>query len=80
MREDERERGVNRERIHQCCNLSRVLPSFFTQSDSARRHRVTRSSSKRKSDPYTQAVSLARHLYMLDGYKKSEVAGKLADM
>ena len=54
---------------------------FFLQSDPSRRHRITpsRSSSKRKSNPYSEAVSLARHLYMLDGYKKSEVAGKLAD-
>ena len=59
----------------------RVQHFFFLQSDPSRRHRVTpsRSSSKRKSNPYSEAVSLARHLYMLDGYKKSEVAGKLAD-
>ena len=52
------------------------------QADPTRKHRSTpsRSSSKRKSNPYTEAVSLARHLYMLDGYKKSEVAGKLADL
>ncbi len=35
--------------------------------------------SQKKDDPYTMAVSLARRLYMLDGFKKSEVAQKLAD-
>ena len=29
---------------------------------------------------YSDAVGLARRLYMMDGYRKSEVAGKLADM
>ncbi len=39
---------------------------------------VRRSSSKKKSgDPYTSAVAMARKLYMLDGYTKSEVAPKL---
>ena len=41
---------------------------------------VNRSSSKRRQDPYADAVVLARRLYMLDGYKKSEVAQQLADM
>lgn len=41
---------------------------------------VNRSSSKRRQDPYADAVALARRLYMLDGYKKSEVAHQLADM
>jgi len=41
---------------------------------------VRRSSSKKKSgDPYTSAVTIARKLYMLDGFKKSEVAAKLYD-
>ena len=35
--------------------------------------------SRKKEDPYTMAVSLARRLYMLDGFRKSEIAGRLAD-
>lgn len=30
-------------------------------------------------DPYSKAIFLARQLYMLDGFKKSEVAAKLSD-
>ena len=37
------------------------------------------SPSSHKDDPYKMAVSLARRLYMLDGFKKSDVASKLAD-
>ena len=32
-----------------------------------------------KQQPHSKAITLARQLYMLDGFKKSEVAAKLAD-
>ena len=38
----------------------------------------TRSNSRKQTDRNSQAVTLARKLYMLDGYRKSEVAEKLA--
>lgn len=38
----------------------------------------TRSNSRKNVDESSQAVTLARKLYMLDGFKKSEVAAKLA--
>jgi hypothetical protein len=38
----------------------------------------TRSNSRKQADRNSQAVTLARKLYMLDGYRKSEVAEKLA--
>ena len=38
----------------------------------------TRSNSRKQADRISQAVTLARKLYMLDGYKKSEVAEKLS--
>lgn len=43
------------------------------------RNSPNRSHPSKKDDPYTMAVSLARRLYMLDGFKKSEIAQKLAD-
>ena len=43
-----------------------------------RKYRISRSPSKRRQDPYADAVTTARRLYMLDGYKKSEVARHLA--
>ena len=43
------------------------------------RYQVVRSNSKKRLDPTSKAVTLARKLYMLDGFKKSEVAEKLAD-
>ena len=39
----------------------------------------TRSNSRKHIDQASRAVTLARRLYMLDGFKKSEVAEKLAD-
>lgn len=39
-----------------------------------------RSPSKLRHDNYSKAITLARQLYMLDGFKKSEIAEKLADM
>ena len=39
---------------------------------------VTRSNSRKHIDESSQAVILARKLYMLDGFKKSEVAAKLS--
>ena len=45
-----------------------------------RKYRVHRSPSKHRKDPYADAVTTARRLYMLDGYKKSEVAQHLASM
>ena len=32
-----------------------------------------------KDDPYTQAVLLARKMYMLDGFTKNEIGHQLAD-
>ena len=44
-----------------------------------KKYSPSRSASRQKDDPYNMAVSLARRLYMLDAFKKSEVAEKLAD-
>ena len=41
--------------------------------------KLKRGRSSKKKDEYAEAVFMARQLYMLDGYKKSEVAAKLAD-
>lgn len=38
----------------------------------------TRTNSRKQADQSSRAVTLARKLYMLDGFKKSEVAEKLA--
>ena len=38
----------------------------------------TRSNSRKQNDLSSQAVTLARRLYMLDGFKKSEVAARLS--
>lgn len=38
----------------------------------------TRSNSRKQRDESSQAVTLARKLYMLDGFKKSEVAARLS--
>ena len=41
--------------------------------------KLKRNRSSKKKDEYANAVFMARQLYMLDGYKKSEVAARLAD-
>ena len=61
--------------------LQYPLLSSNSREELMRKYRsANRSSSKRRQDPYADAVVLARRLYMLDGYKKSEVAQQLADM
>ena len=42
------------------------------------KYHVSRSPSKHHQDPYADVVTTARRPYMLDGYKKSEVARHLA--
>ena len=66
-----------------CCPPPPPPQLPFLASDSPLRERLMRqysSGHRRRSDPYTEAISLARRLYMLDGFRRSEVAAKLADM
>ena len=54
-------------------------------ADSSSGEVIRRSSPRKKlqtnaDSAYADAVGLARRLYMMDGYRKSEVAEKLADM
>ena len=69
--------------IHSLTHSQPNLPDLdsATRIELMKKYRSTptRTSSKRASDPYSEAVSLARRLFMLDGFKKSEVASKLAD-
>ena len=60
--------------------VDKLLFEYTQWSDSTEiGHAPVRSNSAKRADDAAKAVTLGRKLYMLDGFKKSEVAEVLAE-
>ena len=70
------------DKVHSCiCSQHTFIPEA-QREHLMRKYRNTpsRSPSRKHRDTYADAVTLARRMFMLDGFKKSEIAEKLADV